>query len=393
MKLHTLIVASMLVAAVHVSTSAAEPAGEIRLTPSEIAALAKGGAGAGTSGVTGIRTTVLAGNPATSGPYTIEIRVPAHTRIQAHTHRDARTAMVVSGGWYFGYGEKVDDLRVKKLGPGSFYTEPASLPHFAMTRDQPAVVYISGMGPTDTIYNDGETGEPMRRTVVLVHGAFADGSSWNRVIPILQARGLDVVAVQNPLTSLADDVAATRRAMESARGPVVLVGHSWGGAVITQAGADEKVKALVYVAAFAPDAGQSVNDLLNQGPAPAWAASLRKDSGGFLTLPPETVAKEFAQDLTSAETKLMASTQGPWAERCIGDVLSTAAWRTKPSWYLLATDDHMIPAGAQESMSANIRANVTKVSASHVPMLSHPDEVAAVILAAADAIPDVISKE
>lgn len=233
----------------------------------------------------------------------------------------------------------------------------------------------------------------MRKTVVLVHGAFADGSSWNKVIPILQTRGLDVVAVQNPLTSLADDVAATRRAMESANGPVVLVGHSWGGAVITQAGADEKVKALVYVAAFAPDAGQSVSDLLKQGPPPAWAASLRKDSGGFLTLPPEIVAKDFAQDLPAAETKLMASTQGPWSERCIGDVLSVAAWKAKPSWYLLAIDDHMIPAGAQEFMSANIRAKVTKVGASHVPMLSHPDAVAAVILSAADAIPDVISKE
>lgn len=116
-----------------------------------------------------------------------------------------------------------------------------------------------------------------KTTVVLVHGAFADGSSWNKVIPILQARELDVVAVQNPLTSLADDVAAARRAMETAQGPVVLVGHSWGGAVITQAGADPKVKALVYVAAFALDAGQSVNDLLQQGPAPRACARIPAD--------------------------------------------------------------------------------------------------------------------
>ena len=194
------------------------------------------------------------------------------------------------------------------------------------------------------------------------------------------------MAVQNPLTSLADDVAAARRAMESAKGPVVLVGHSWGGAVITQAGADDKVKALVYVAAFAPDAGQSVNDLLQLGPAPAWAASLRKDSAGFLTLPAEVVANDFAQDLPAADTKIMAATQGPWAERCAGEALSVAAWKDKPSWYVLAANDHMIDPAAQARMAEHIDATVTRVSASHVPMLSHPEDVAAAIVAAADAI-------
>lgn len=125
---------------------------QARLTPSEIEALAKGGAGPGTSGVAGIRTTVLLGDPAKAGPYTIEIRVPAHTRIQAHTHRDARTAVVVSGAWYFGYGATAEEARVKALPPGSFYTEPADDPHFALTRDEPAIVYISGWGPTDTVY-------------------------------------------------------------------------------------------------------------------------------------------------------------------------------------------------------------------------------------------------
>jgi pimeloyl-ACP methyl ester carboxylesterase len=368
------------------TATAAERDGELRVTPSEIQSMAKGGAGAGTSGVAGIRTTVLMGDPTKAGPYTIELRVPANTRIQAHTHRDARSATVVSGTWYFGYGDKASDSQVKKLGPGSFYTEPASLPHFALTRDQPAVVYITGMGPTDTIYSNEQSGKPMNKTVVLVHGAFADGSSWNKVIPILQARGLDVVAVQNPLASLVDDVAAARRAMESVKGSVVLVGHSWGGAVITQAGADDKVKALVYVAAFAPDAGQSVNDLLKLGPAPAWAASLRKDSAGFLTLPPEIVANDFAQDLPAADTKIMAATQGPWAERCVGDALSVAAWKDKPSWYVLAANDHMIDPASQARMAEHIHATVTRVSASHVPMLSHPEDVAAAIVAAADAI-------
>lgn len=125
---------------------------QVRLTPAEIEALAKGGAGPGTSGVAGIRTTVLLGDPAKAGPYTIEIRVPAHTRIQAHTHRDVRSAVVVSGTWYFGYGATADEAKVKALPPGSFYTEDADDPHFALTREEPAIVYISGWGPTDTVY-------------------------------------------------------------------------------------------------------------------------------------------------------------------------------------------------------------------------------------------------
>lgn len=231
-----------------------------------------------------------------------------------------------------------------------------------------------------------QAAEAPKTTVVLVHGAFADGSSWNRVIPLLQARGLEVVAVQNPLSSLADDASAARRAIESAPGPVVLVGHSWGGAVITQAGDDPKVKALVYVAAFAPDKGESVNDLLKAGPPPPWASQLRRDSAGFLTLPPEVVAKDFAQDLPAAETKLMAATQGPWSERCTADVLTAGAWHGRPSWYLLAENDHMIDPKAQATMAARIGAKVTHVAASHVPMLSHAQDVATVIVAAAGSI-------
>jgi pimeloyl-ACP methyl ester carboxylesterase len=225
-----------------------------------------------------------------------------------------------------------------------------------------------------------------KTTVVLVHGAFADGSSWNKVIPLLQARGLDVVSVQNPLTSLADDAAAATRAMELAKGPVVLVGHSWGGAVISQAGANEKVKALVYVAAFALDKGESVNDLMKNGPPAPWAASLRRDSAGFLTLPPDVVAKDFAQDLKPADIGLIAATQGPWNERCLGDALTVGAWHGKSSWYVLAENDHMIDPNAQAAMSARIGAKVTRVKASHVPMLSHPAQVAEVIAAAAASI-------
>lgn len=146
------ILAAALPVALAFATPAFAQAQQERLTPAEIEALAKGGAGPGTSGVTGIQTTVLLGDPTKAGPYTIEIRVPAHTRIAAHTHRDGRSAVVVSGAWYFGYGATASETLVKRLPPGSFYTEPADDPHFALTRDEPAIVYISGWGPTDTKY-------------------------------------------------------------------------------------------------------------------------------------------------------------------------------------------------------------------------------------------------
>ena len=148
---------AIFIAACALAATAAERDEEIRVTPAEIQAMAKGGAGAGTSGVAGVRTTVLMGDPTKAGPYTIELRVPANTRIQAHTHRDARSAVVISGTWYFGYGSAASDALVKQLQPGSFYTEPADVPHFALTRDQPAVVYITGIGPTDTVFTAQST--------------------------------------------------------------------------------------------------------------------------------------------------------------------------------------------------------------------------------------------
>ena len=143
------------------SAALAAPEEQRRLTPADIAAMAKGGAGAGTSGVSGIQTTVLSGDPTAPGPYTIALRVPAHTRIAAHTHRDDRAAVVVSGTWFFGYGSSADETALRALEPGSFYTEPADAPHFAMTRDEPATVYITGFGPTDTHYIDAAT-DPRR---------------------------------------------------------------------------------------------------------------------------------------------------------------------------------------------------------------------------------------
>lgn len=220
-------------------------------------------------------------------------------------------------------------------------------------------------------------------SVVLVHGAFADGSSWNRVIPLLEARGLHVVAIQNPLSSLANDVAAARRAIDQQTGPVVLVGHSWGGVVISEAGNDPKVSALVYVAALVPDNGQSVNDILKGKPQPPWASHLQKDAAGYLTLETDTVIHDFSQDLPVAESRLIAATQGPWFAGCFDDKISTAAWHFKPSTYVIAGNDRMIDPRLQEGMAAEIGAAVVHVNTSHVAMLGQPRQVADAIIAAA----------
>lgn len=222
------------------------------------------------------------------------------------------------------------------------------------------------------------------KNVVLVHGAFADGSSWDKVIPLLEARGLHVVSVQNPLSSLADDAAATKRAVDQQTGPVVLVGHSWGGVVITEAGNDDKVKALVYVAAFAPDNGQSINDMLKGQPAPAWAGELRKDSAGFLTLSTDAIVHDFAQDLPAAQARVVAATQGPWFAGCTDDKVTDAAWHNKPSWFVVTNEDRMIDPRAQQEMASRIGATTTRVDASHVVMLSQPRAVADAIIAAAE---------
>ena len=223
------------------------------------------------------------------------------------------------------------------------------------------------------------------KTVVLVHGLWADGSSWNKVIPLLQAKGLKVISVQNPLTSLADDVAATKRVIDDQSGPVILVGHSWGGMVITQAGDDPKVAALVYVAAFAPDEGQAIADLVKDLPPPPGAASVRTDSSGFVWLTPEGVAKDFAPDLPAAETQVMAATQGPTPKKTFEDKVSTAAWKTKPSWFIVAQKDREIQPDLERAMAKKIKASTTEVPTSHVAMLSRPKDVAAVILKAAAA--------
>jgi pimeloyl-ACP methyl ester carboxylesterase len=220
-------------------------------------------------------------------------------------------------------------------------------------------------------------------TIVLVHGAFADGSSWQKVIPHLQAKGMKVVAVQNPLTSLADDVAATRRVIDAQTGRVVLVGHSWAGAVITQAGNDDKVKALVYVTAFAPSEGEVIGQLGKDYPVMPGIASLKPDAGGIISISDESMAANYANDLPAATARLMAATQQPIAGKAFGDAVTVAAWKTRPSYYIVGSKDRMISPALEQAFAAKIKAQTTVLQSSHVPMLSQPKAVADVILAAA----------
>lgn len=222
-------------------------------------------------------------------------------------------------------------------------------------------------------------------TVVLVHGAFADVSSWSKVIALLQARGVQVVVVQNSLDSLASDVAQTRRVIANQPGRVVLVGHSWGGTVITEAGGIDQVAALVYIAAFAPDAGQSTGELGKNYPAPPGLAYLVPDQNGYLSLSEKGMKKHFAQDLRASEVSVMLATQSPINGKAFDEKVSTAAWKTKPSWYIVSDQDHMISPYLERDLAKKIGAKITHLPTSHVPMQSRPADVAMVILAAVEA--------
>lgn len=221
------------------------------------------------------------------------------------------------------------------------------------------------------------------RNIVLVHGAFADGSSWAKVIPRLEKAGLHVIAVQNPLTSFADDVAATKRAIAWQDGPVILVGHSWAGVVITEAGMDPKVAGLVYVAAFAPDVGERVSDLGKDFPPPPGSAELRPDADGYLTLTTKGIMESFAPDLPLAQRKLVAATQGATNSAVFDAKVGNAAWKTKPTWYVVAADDRMIQPDLERKFANTMKAKTVTLRSSHVAMLSHPAEVASLIIEAA----------
>jgi pimeloyl-ACP methyl ester carboxylesterase len=220
------------------------------------------------------------------------------------------------------------------------------------------------------------------RTVLLVHGAWADGSSWSKVIPLLEAKGLHVVAVQIPLTSFADDVAATQRAIALEDEPVLLVGHSYGGAVITEAGNDPKVAGLVYVSAVAPDQGESAFGLITSVPTPI-GSELRPDKSGFLKLTPKGIAEDFAQDLSAKEIAILTATQVPVSVAAMKGEVTAPAWKSKPSWYIIGANDRAISPELEATQAKRIGATTTTVPSSHVIMLAQPSKVADVIVDAA----------
>ncbi len=220
------------------------------------------------------------------------------------------------------------------------------------------------------------------RNVVLVHGAFADGSSYAKVIPLLQARGLHVTVVQNPLSSLADDVAATKRALALQDGPTILVGHSWGGMVISEAGNDPKVVGLVYIAAIVPDAGQAANDALKPYPPAPGLGEAKPDAAGYLSLTRKGIDEDFVPDLPAAERNLVHVTQGPWNSAGLAEKVATPAWKSKPSWFIVV-NDRMLPPAYERAIAKQINATTITLKSGHVPMLSKPKDVAAVIIDAA----------
>jgi pimeloyl-ACP methyl ester carboxylesterase len=220
-------------------------------------------------------------------------------------------------------------------------------------------------------------------TIVLVHGGFVDGSGWQGVYEILKENGYSVSIVQNPTVTLEDDVAVTRRTIASQKGPVVLVGHSYGGAVITEAGNDAQVVGLVYVTAFAPDKGESVSTLIKDPPAGAPVPPILPPQDGYLFLDKAKFRASFAADVDAKKAAFMADSQVPWGVGALSGTISEAAWKTKPSWYLVATDDKMIPPAAQRLMSKRAGSTVIEVPGSHAIYVSNPSAVATLIEKAA----------
>jgi pimeloyl-ACP methyl ester carboxylesterase len=221
------------------------------------------------------------------------------------------------------------------------------------------------------------------KNIVLVHGGFVDGSGWQRVYNTLKKDGYTVTIVQNPTISLADDVAVTKRAIAAQNGPVILVGHSYGGAVITEAGNDPKVAGLVYIAAFALDKGESVSSLIKDPPPGAPVPPLLPPVDGFLLLDKAKFPASFAGDVNPEEAEFMADSQVPWGLNALGGTISEAAWKAKPSWYLLTTEDRMLPPDAQRLMSKRAGATVVEVKSSHAVYVSQPQAVAQLIEKAA----------
>ena len=230
------------------------------------------------------------------------------------------------------------------------------------------------------------TTRPTDASVVLVHGGFVDGSGWQGVYDILKKDGYDVAIVQNPTVSLEGDVTATRQVLDTQAKPVILVGHSYGGAVITAAGTDPRVAALVYIAAFAPDKGESVQTLIASFPTDGPIPPILPPRDGYLFLDRDKFHEAFAGDLSASEAQFMADSQVPWGVGAPAEAVTEPAWRVKPSWYLVAKDDHMIPPPAQRSMSERAAATVVEAPGSHAIYVSRPEAVASLIEQAAESL-------
>ena len=226
---------------------------------------------------------------------------------------------------------------------------------------------------------DAPQTSPKAKNVVLVHGGFVDGSGWQQVYNILKKDGYNVTIAQNPTTTLADDVAVTKRAIAQQDGPVVLVGHSYGGVVVSEAGTDPKVQSVVYIAAFAPDKGESVQSLIANPPPGAPQPPILPPQDGFLFLDRAKFAASFAGDVPPDEADFMADSQVPWGVEALAGAVSEPAWKSKPSWYLVATEDHMIPPPAQQMMAKRAGATVVEVAGSHAIYVSQPEAVAKII--------------
>src|SRR6516162_2954329 len=224
------------------------------------------------------------------------------------------------------------------------------------------------------------------KNVVLVHGGFVDGSGWQGVYETLKADGYSVSIVQNPTITLADDVAVTKRILAAQNGPTILVGHSYGGVVITEAGSDPKVAALVYIAAFAPDKGESVSALIKNPPPGAPVPPIMPPQDGFLFLDRTKFRESFAADVSPATAAFMADSQVPWGLDALNGAVTEPAWRDRPSWYLVSTDDRMIPPDAQRAMSKRAGSTVVEAKGSHAIYVSQPRAVADLIAKAANGV-------
>ena len=287
---------------------------------------------------------------------------------------------------------RVNDCPGWEVGPGQatpsrlYYGSPM-IAHELTNEGEPADVKeeTSGLAsPHERKENlMAEVSNPAEITFVLVHGGFVDGSGWEGVYQILKQDGYRVAIVQNPTLSLSDDVAATKRIIHAQNGPVILVGHSYGGAVITEAGTDPQVVGLAYITAFAPDTGESVSSLIANPPPGAPVPPILPPQEGFLFLDRAKFPASFAADVDEAKAAFMADSQVPWGVEALGGTISEPAWKTRPSWYLVATDDQMIPPPAQRFMSKRAGATVVEVAGSHAIYVSQPDAVAALIEQAA----------